>query len=552
MARRRAKSASENRFTESRYRSGEPPSTARSATLPDRPPRSEGRLAGLETRPKQWLIRGAGRIEQARAVPWILPLRDPRAIVWFDRLIPVVLVAAALALYLPRLAIPSWYTFDETVHAFTAGEYVEGNADAYRWDAPCSVGGGTREACVASDPDADVNSASEGVRWRGVRVGRYEWTHPPLGMQLIAGGILLFGDDAFGWRIAGTVFGAIGIVLAYRIALALTRRRSIALLTSGLLLLDGLYFVQSRRAVLDIFGTVFMMAALLSFAYYLRSPPDRARWPLVSTGAFLGLGIAVKWNAAFASVLIGGVVLYRLVRLWPAGRGRGADPAARTGLRQHLVWVPIALMLIPLAEYVIVHIPFFLEGYGLSDFVDLQRARFSAREAGLAPPVLNPDGTWQNRSSSRWWEWPLALSPVYHGRFVEGDTVAVSYANGNPLLYWGFLPAMLWVSRRWWRARNPALLVLLIGFFGQWLPWALLSHTSFAYHFLPAVPFGCVAVAVAVVELCRGNTGWRRTLAIEYVVLVALAFAFFYPIHAYVPLGEHWLEIRLLLPSWKR
>ena len=487
----------------------------------------------------------------AAAIARLSVLREPRAIVWVDRLIPVLLVAAAFALYLPRLATPSWYTFDETLHAFTAGQYLDGNANAYRWDLPCSIGGGSSEECARSNPDATISSRAGSNRWAGPGTGRYEWTHPPLGMYLLAGGVLIFGDDAFGWRIACVVFGALGIALAYRLGLTLTRSRSVALLTSVFLLLDGLYFVHARRGVIDIFGTVFMTAALLAFAHYLRSPPDRARWPLLGTGVFLGLGLAVKWNAIFATVLIGGVALWRLVRLWRLSRGRGADATARIGFREHLLWVPLGLVVAPLAAYLLVHIPYFLEGYSLSDFIDLQEARARARRSGLALPIFNPDGTWQNDYSSRWWEWPLALRPMWHGSLLLDDTTATSYANGNPFLYWGFLPAVLWLSVRWWRTRNPALIVLLIGFFGQWLPWALLSHTQFIYHFLPAVPFGALAVAAAVVELFRRDTGWRRTLAVEYVVLIALAFAFFYPIYAYVPLSEHDLEIRMWFSSWR-
>ena len=52
-------------------------------------------------------------------------------------------------------------------------------------------------------------------------------------------------------------------------------------------------------------------------------------------------------------------------------------------------------------------------------------------------------------------------------------------------------------------------------------------------------------------DLFHADRGWRRTLAVEYVVLVALAFAFFYPLYAFVGLDAHDLELRLWLPSWR-
>ena len=52
--------------------------------------------------------------------------------------------------------------------------------------------------------------------------------------------------------------------------------------------------------------------------------------------------------------------------------------------------------------------------------------------------------------------------------------------------------AVAWVIIDWWGRRSTALLILLIGFFGQWLPWALSPRGTFIYHFLPAVPLGCM------------------------------------------------------------
>jgi len=527
---------------------------ARGATSRKRPKRS--RPAGLGTAPggRRFSFANVSRSRRlagaSPARPWTWPDADGEPAAprlggrlesnWLNRLIPIVLFAAALALYLPRLTAPSQYSFDEYLHAFTAAEYLKGNGAAFQWDTPCSVGAAfNARACVAFDPAASTHTPRPDV-------AQFEWTHPPLGRYLIAAGIVVFGDRALGWRIGSAIFGAAGIVLAYYLGLTLTRQRAVGVVTAALLLVDGLYFVYSRRGIVDIYGTVFMMAALLAFAHYLRSPPDRVRWPLILTGVFIGLGIATKWNAAYASALMAAVVVWRLVRLARTSR-QDAGPAARLGLRAHLIWVPVGLLLIPLAEYAAVYIPYVLTGHGVAEFFELQRRMFrlhlSANTAGtgLAHPYASP-----------WWKWPLALRPVWQGpSAVINGKLAQTYANGNPFLYWAFLPAILWVGLRWRRVRNPALIVLAIGFFGQWLPWVFADRMTFIYHFLPAAPFGCVAVATAVVELYRARSGWRRTLAVEYVLLVAAAFAFFYPIYAFVPLDRHGLEIRMWFQSWR-
>lgn len=446
--------------------------------------------------------------------------------------LPVVLVVAAFGLYLPRIDYPDKFLFDEILHAFTANEYAEGNEDAYSWTHPCRTFGSDEE-CLAVNPAAEHEPG---------RVGKYLWDHPPLGKLFMAAGILVFGDNAFGWRIASAVMGAIGIAIAYRLGLRLSGRMSVGVLTAGLLLVDGLYFIYSRMGLVDIFVTVLSMSALLAFAGYLQAPPDQVRWPLFSTGLLLGLGIATKWNAAYVGVCIGVVVIVRMALLLRARWRPDSTPEQQRGLREHLIWVPLALGLVPLAVYVLAYGQFFLEGYSLSQFIDLQQEMYHVH-------ATIRDG---NTLASRWWQWPLALSNVWFGNRVwEDGDVATIYANGNPVLYWAFLPSIIWLTGRWVAQRNPAVIVLAIGFFGQWLPWMFIDRSTYTYHFLPSVPFGCVAVAMLLVHLFQGNTGWRRTVAVEYVVLVVLVFAFFYPIYSYFPISEEALALRMWFPSWR-
>ncbi|MGH7626907.1 MAG: hypothetical protein ACREOJ_16525 [Gemmatimonadaceae bacterium] len=124
------------------------------------------------------------------------------------------------------------------------------------------------------------------------------------------------------------------------------------------------------------------------------------------------------------------------------------------------------------------------------------------------------------------------------------------YAQGNPLIDWTIVPAAVWLAVLWWRKRDNALLPFLIGFFGQWLPWALVPRIAFAYHFLPALPFGLIATSVAFMSVWRSG-GRARAIAIGWLVAVAVAFGFFYPIYAGVPLTPHALALRFWFPSWR-
>ena len=452
---------------------------------------------------------------------------------WQTRfVVPALLLVVAFSLFLPRLAEPEKYLFDEILFAYTAGEYVAGNEDAFRWDHQCS-------ATRSSEKCAEVNPNAK----RGDRIGKYQWAHPPLGKLIMGGGIILFGNDPFGWRVMSAVVGAVGIVLAYGLGWLVTGQRAVGLLTAGLLLLDTMYFLYSRMGLVDIFLAVLTLGTLLAFAWYLKTPAERAHGPLLVLGAMLGLSIATKWSAAYGAFFIGLVVLWRLVQMWRASRTDDASAGTRAAFWRHVVLVPVALGVFPVVAYLGAHVPFFLAGNGWDDFVGLQRAILQFQTNLNDSP----------RTASPWWTWPLDVRSVWFGtRNLADDRIAITYALGNPFLYWAFLPAVAWTAVRWWRSGSyVALTVLLVGFFGQWLPWALVGRSSYLYHFLPAVPFGCLAVAATLVHLIRTFPDWRRTLAIEYVVLVALAFAFFYPVVSYYPISDHAYELRLWLSSWR-
>ncbi len=411
--------------------------------------------------------------------------------------------AAALALYLPRLSVPPVYIYDEVYHAYTAAQYVAGNPDAYVW--------------YTRAPVPDV---------------AYTWNHPPLGLWCIAAGIRILGDRAVGWRIAPAAFGAAGIALVYLLALRLTARAKTAALAAGLVLLDGLWFVQSRTAMLDVFGAVALLGAMLALDACLGAPVERALGPLAALGLFLGLGIAVKWNGAYPAVFAGLTVLAR------------AGLASRSGnvaaVRLHAWAIPLTLAALPAAVYVAAYVPFFVVGHTARELLELQWQTWSYHAHLTATHAYQ----------SRWWEWPLALRPVwYHVEHRDG-TVANTYVNGNPLLLWAFVPAVGWMLFTTIRARSRAAVVVGIGFLGTWVPWILVSRIAFVYHFMPAVPFGAIAVAWSATRIAELGRAGRIAVGI-YLALVAAAFVFFYPIWSSVPLTEAEFNARMWLPSWR-
>jgi dolichyl-phosphate-mannose-protein mannosyltransferase len=430
---------------------------------------------------------------------------------WRAAVIPLALIMFALALALPRLSTPSAYVFDELYYAYTAGTYVAGD-EAYSTEIP------PRE-----DP-------------------AIEWTHPPLAKLLIAGGILVAGDNPLGWRIASVLFGVAGVVVAYLLALSLTGSRVTSGLAAGLLLFDGLYLVESRTGMSNLFVLVFANCALLAFYRVLSVSPERVAPSLLATGLFIGLGLATKWSGIALAGFIGLVVCWRMVKLWRFVRVTGLSTAddARAGLRAHLLWTPIALVALPLAIYLASYLHFWLTGHDWTDFIALHQDMLAYhRNLG----VVHDD-------SSPWWQWPLAARGVWYyveERRREGIFV---FANGNPLLYWPMVVAVAWVVIDWWGRRSSALLVLIIGFFGQWLPWAFSPRGTFIYHFMPAVPLGCMAIAHVLTGAWRRG-GMPRIAAAAYALAAVATFAWFYPLYTAIPLSPDQVDLRMWLENWR-
>jgi dolichyl-phosphate-mannose--protein O-mannosyl transferase len=253
---------------------------------------------------------------------------------------------------------------------------------------------------------------------------------------------------------------------------------------------------------------------------------------MLATGLLLGLALATKWSAVALLGLVGLAVGWRAVILWRDGHRAAAAGALRASV--------LALVLLPATVYLASWAHYVASGHEPAGLVELHRAML-AYHSGVG--VTRSD-------ASPWWAWPLGTGPVRYfasGRRLGGALVV---ANGNPLLTLPMVPAVAWVAIDWWGRRSRALLVLAIGFFGQWLPWALSPRGTFVYHFLPALPFGCVALAAILVGLWQGG-GWRRWAAAAYLAALVAAFAFLYPIHAAVALPPDQVAPRLWLAGWR-
>ena len=90
-----------------------------------------------------------------------------------------------------------------------------------------------------------------------------EWVHPPTAKLLIAVGVRAFGYEPWAWRLASAVAGTLLAPVFFLFARRALATERAALLASLLLLADGVYLVQSRIAMTNIFAVLFQCLAAL-------------------------------------------------------------------------------------------------------------------------------------------------------------------------------------------------------------------------------------------------------------------------------------------------
>lgn len=225
----------------------------------------------------------------------------------------VISIGIAVMSFLLRiwhLGTPHVFAFDETYYAKDAWSLLHyGYARNAVTDADKLILGGTTDPSKVFSPD-----------------GAEMIVHPEVGKWLIALGEKAFGMDPFGWRIASAVIGALMILVMIRLVRRLTGSTLLGAAAGLLMCFDGLQFVLSRLALLDIFGAFFILLAVhfmvMDRDWYraklarLVSEQDvldhqanaRAFGPvrrllfrpwLLAAGITWGLALGTKWDAAY-------------------------------------------------------------------------------------------------------------------------------------------------------------------------------------------------------------------------------------------------------------
>ncbi|MEM2233554.1 MAG: glycosyltransferase family 39 protein [Nitrososphaerota archaeon] len=96
--------------------------------------------------------------------------------------------------------------------------------------------------------------------------GSVNLEHPPLSKWLIMLGILMYGDNPYGWRVPMVVSSSLSIFIAGLLALRLSGSMRLALLAQAFLATDVTFFVVGGIGILDPPAVLFMLLAAYLYA----------------------------------------------------------------------------------------------------------------------------------------------------------------------------------------------------------------------------------------------------------------------------------------------
>ena len=434
--------------------------------------------------------------------------------------------------------------------------------------------------------------------------------HPPLAKWFIAAGEFFVGNNPFGWRFASAVVGSLAILILARTARRLTGSTLLGCFAGLLLALDGLEFVQSRIAMLDIFVMFWVVAAFACLVAdrYRREPRDAreaevkesshrsrlpgplrgVRWWRLGAGICLGAAAASKWNGvfymvAFALLVVGWDALAR--------RASGARDWLRTTIRRDAPGNVVAFGIVPLTVYTLSWLGWFMGNSQISaNYPTFHPGEgFLQRVSAVIHGWINyQTGSYQyfgtftasnphvlhTGPGAGWWQWlvlyrPVVYYPTPHSFLTNGYAFRCPQSSrgcmkevlaiGTPAIWWLALPAIafmlwLWASRRDWRAG-----AVVIGWAAGILPWIpqdIHHRVLYQYYALPAVPFMVLALTLSagfILEKSRGSPRGRflsRAGLGTYTVLVAVNFFYLYPILAAELIPYSSWQARLWFGSW--
>jgi dolichyl-phosphate-mannose--protein O-mannosyl transferase len=419
--------------------------------------------------------------------------------------------------------------------------------------------------------------------------------HPPLSKYIIAIGMWIGDRLPLGRSVMNDLAGSLHTTWSYRWTAALTgswiplivaglvravsQNRRIALIAALLVALDGLFLVESRYALNNVYLISF---GLLGQLFLIKTGEgfQRSTWRvwmcLTVAGTMFAASAAVKWNGLwFLFGSYGVLAIAWLLRIF--GHDRAVENTLFRQLgRLHPVTVGLGLGVLPIFVYSIIWIPH-LQLNPDTTFWGLQQQILTYHQNVKSGKEVHP-------YCSTWDSWLVMGQPVAYfykvgidpKRVLSPEAISLPngpiyavHAMGNPLLWWASTVAIgatiivlfqdLWRCGWAWFQRTVSqsqLSLSQLGFLGfivinygaNLLPWVGVTRCLFIYHYMGASIFSMVALAWWCDEFWQSAK--TRIWSIGLLITVTISFVVWAPIYLGLPLESKHYSSLMLSQKW--
>lgn len=380
-----------------------------------------------------------------------------------------------------NLSHPQAYIFDEVYHAFTAKEYLHNHIEAWEW----------------------WTTPPPGVA--------YEWTHPPVAKYGMVAGMLLFGENEFGYRLGSAVMGIISILGIYLLTSNLFKNKQIALLASLLVSIEGTHLVQSRIAMNDTYMLAFFVWSLYAAI--------KSRWK--ASALLYGLALGSKWSALYGVVPLSFIYIYQELL-----------PLRSIRYTLYSILYALRILTITLITYILTFAPFILGGHTWAQWWELHRQMWYYHTHLVAT----------HGYQSTPLQWIVGARPVWYWVEYGQGIMSNIYVHANPLILWLGLVALILQLKKVFQFPYTIIYTLYTILV---LPWLFSPRIMFYYHYLPSATFLCVVLAT-----------WLYSLPVKYrfaaLLLCFVSLLLISPMLYGFPMPQsYWNILFTLFPSWK-
>jgi dolichyl-phosphate-mannose-protein mannosyltransferase len=388
--------------------------------------------------------------------------------------------------------------------------------------------------------------------------------HPEVGKWLIGLGENLAGFDSFGWRLPSAVIGTLMVLVMVRLARRLTRSNLLGGVAGLLLAVDGLQFVLSRLALLDIFAGFFLLSAVSCLVADrdwgrarmarlidvegggTRRLVDPAGWGPVrgllwrpwrlAAGVMFGLAVGSKWSALVPLAAFGVLTV-----MWDSGARRAIGvrwpfwrAAVVDGLPAFLSLVGVAFLVYVATwsgwlahhdvyeqhlsdnnygeywgDYTEREPTGFLDSLlqGLRSLYHYHRDVWAFHSAGLTDAshvYASKPGGWLILNRPVGVAAELGIEPGQQGCDAPADSSCLRQVVllGTPALWWSGAVANLYALYAWVARRDWRYGVVVVGLLSAWLPFFRYEDRPiFSFYAVTAVPFTVLALTLVIGRL---------------------------------------------------